>query len=254
MFVAGTFYSTLFIGIGFMTFFIVFSANQKLYRDYSFLLTIFMSSFILGQYWLSLYYASYINEATDVDTCNIMPYENSDGSCIYGTTPSGCDINDSTTQNPCTCAQEIDEYCSFFRFMGWTLNMNLTFSDDTSDIYFRTEPCALYFFVLFLMVSINKVNYWFIDKAEVQQIEEACDLKITTRYKRSAKLYKIVTGVFKQVMIFLVLIFLVYDTLSQTASLIDWIYLIINCILFGLLASATHRSLGRKKNNDQDQE
>lgn len=48
--------------LGFLFFFVLYSAYQKVYRHTGFLLVIFISIFILGQYFMSLYYQIYMHD------------------------------------------------------------------------------------------------------------------------------------------------------------------------------------------------
>lgn len=51
-----------FRNLGFMIFFVVFAGSERLYRNFSFLLTIFIAFFIWSQYYFSLTYHDYEND------------------------------------------------------------------------------------------------------------------------------------------------------------------------------------------------
>jgi len=191
--------------LGFMIFFVVYTAYEEIYRRTSNLLIIFISFFILARYYMSLNYPVILDGGNDKVMFNRLKW--------WSLIPSN-DIDD--PYNMCS-GHKPGQMCI-----------------DT-DMYFRLKPSFLDWFILIAMSLLNDLNKMYQNKKEVAQLTEQCKSNLRDQYAKATYYYGRVENIVKGLFIYVVMITMIAIHALIETNIINWIFFILNAINLAMM-------------------
>jgi len=187
--------------LGYMLFFVVYTAYEEAYRRTSILLIIFNASFIIMQYLFSFMYPLVADDQETMEGrykwLNLYPPTN----------PSS------------------DPF--LFKEKG------------NEDMYFKISPQAIDWTVVVLLNLLSIVNDMFKQKKEIIKLTELTSLAMKDKYERAIYYYGRVERIIKSLLIFAILILMIYMQSTIEISIINWVFFVLNTINFAFIIRGT---------------
>lgn len=190
-----------FRNLGFMLFFVIYTASMELYRKTSKALVLFVAFFIVGEYFYSLEYHRFE---------------------IKGETKL-------------TAMQKRFEWLSF-----WNVSNPPNWKQGSS-IFFRHTPNIFDWAVLLLMNLLNLINYFFRDKKEVEEMQQICFDGIREKFTQTLYNAIRLKNFVQSYLIFVLLGVLLYFIGKAQVNLISWIFFVLNALMLSFIAKGDNK-------------
>jgi len=196
-----------FKNLGFMLFFCFYTAYEDLYRKTSVFLIIFISIFVVGQYYFSLFYemSIYNNEEGfqgRYDTMNTLSW--------FDMVPHSNDL-----ANP------------------YKIN-------DTTNSYFRLAPQFLDWGILITLGLIVELNTLFRDKKKSEKMVQEAKDGMSDDFQRTSYYLGRVKRILKGVFIYCIILVMCIVQVNMQTNVINWLFFIVNIVNVSILVSGVN--------------
>jgi len=185
--------------LGYMLFFVVYTAYEEVYRKTGVLLILFNASFIMGQYLFTFVYPLVIDDQMMMQSrykwLNLYP-------------------NSNPSTNP------------------------FNFSDGES-MYFRFIPEMADWIVLVSLSLLQQVNTMYRQKEEIVKLEEFMKNSLKDENEKLIYYYGRVEKIIKSMAIYSILVFMIFIHSSIETNLINWVFFVLNLINFAFIIRGT---------------
>jgi hypothetical protein len=115
-------------------------------------------------------------------------------------------------------------------------------------IYFRLKPRVFDWIILIMMSFLNNINEMYTYREEMEKLQEDTMSLLQDDYKKSLYYYTRVQNVIKGLLIWVVIILMVGANSQTETNLINWVFMGMNFVLFGLIIRG-NKSIKSIKNN-----
>jgi len=188
-----------FQNLGFMLFFLLFTAYEDLYRRFGFLLSIFISIFIVGQYTFSFVFPYFMDDQKKMERFQ-----------WWGLIP----IDDKITDP-------------------------FEFNQKANSFYAKLEPSKFNWCVLVMMSMLNGINKMFSEKEEIIKLTIQCENNLNDQYTKLFYYLARVKTISKGLIIYALIIFMIFIHSKLETNIINWIFFTLQMINFALIVKGT---------------